>query len=147
MSDLLLPERFGGDRSSHRHTVDGARFLSGLVVENADHLVVASAPGGVDDNAGMPSPTEDPERDHERASGSSPNRVMVGTPCPEIPSPLNTLRTVPNRMRISSHSDQLSAYQTSRTNLSSQARALRPLIWARPVMPGLTLWRRICSGV
>src|SRR5699024_3115037 len=113
----------------------------------ADDLMLAGAAGGVDDDAGVSSPTDHPERDHVRDAGRSPNFVIVGTPPPEIPSPLTTFRTVPNRMRMSSQSDQLSAYQTSSSNFCSHGSSLRPLICASPVMPGVTSCRRICSGV
>src|SRR5690606_19272141 len=48
---------------------------------------------------------------------------------------------------MSSQKDQLSTYQTSYSNFSSQESAFRPFTCAQPVMPGRTLCRRACSGV
>lgn len=46
----------------------------------------------------------------------------------------------------SSHSDQLSTYQRSRTIRSGQLIAESPWIWDHPVRPGFTSSRLLCSG-
>lgn len=51
-----------------------------------------------------------------------------------MPSLLNTLNTVSNKIRISPLKERVSTYRTSYSNFSSQEMLLRPLIWASPVM-------------
>ena len=54
---------------------------------------------------------------------------------------------VRRRIFRSSHRLRWSTYQRSNANFCSQLRLLRPLICTHPVIPGLTKWRRFCSGV
>src|SRR5690606_29451558 len=56
------------------------------------------------------------------------------------------IRVIHNILR-SSQKDQLSTYQTSYANFSSQESAFLPFTWAHPVIPGRTSWRRAGSGV
>lgn len=53
-----------------------------------------------------------------------------------------TLPIVINRIRRSSQSDLLSAYQTSKSNFSGHEMLVRPLTCAHPVIPGRTSCRR-----
>src|SRR5690606_7155815 len=88
----------------------------------------------------------------KRLHGSSQPREPVNpgrvssSPLP-MPSRAKTLTTVRARILRSSQKEQFSTYQRSRANFSSHSRVLRPLIWAQPVIPGLTSWRRICSSL
>ena len=74
------------------------------------------------------------------------NSGIVASPSALIPSRFSTFHAVRTRIFRSSKKDRLSTYQTSRANFSSQVIAFRPLTCAQPVRPGLTSWRRACSG-
>src|SRR5439155_15609949 len=63
------------------------------------------------------------------------------------PSPRTTFWSVIARIRMSSASDQLSTYQTSRARRSCIWIRRRPLTWAQPVIPGRASCLRASSGV
>ncbi len=69
------------------------------------------------------------------------------SPC-RMPSRDRTAPTVRTRMARSMRRSWWSTYSTSRANFCSQVSALRPLTWARPVMPGPDLVpARLLGGV
>src|SRR5690606_29101170 len=98
----------------------------------ADDLAVAA---GADDD-------DTAHSAHAHAMPTGPrlpvNGVMLAWPSCEIPSRARTRPRVFAKMRRSSPRLQLSTYQTSSENFSSQVSALRPLTCAQPVMPGST---------
>jgi hypothetical protein len=77
--------------------------------------------------------------------GDPVNSGIVTESSAAIPSRRNTLPTVAMRMATSPRKVWWSTYSTSSSNFRSQVRALRPEIWASPVRPGRTSWRRACS--
>ena len=72
--------------------------------------------------------------------------MSTRSPC-LTPSRDKTVLTVRTRIVMSMCRSWLSTYSMSKANFSSQVIALRPLICANPVIPGLTVWRRACSDV
>ena len=75
------------------------------------------------------------------------NFDIVTSPLALIPSRAKTFFTVRMIILRSSQNEWLSTYQTSYSNFWSQLMALRPLTCAHPVIPGLTKWRRDCTGL
>src|SRR5260370_437634 len=84
---------------------------------------------------------------HIRTQSVPRNSDMVVCPSWVIPSRRRTPATVRARIFMSSQRLQFSTYQTSSSNLRSQLKALRPLICAQPVRPGITSCRRRWRGV
>src|SRR6185312_8235678 len=62
------------------------------------------------------------------------------------PRRVSTFATLCTSSFASSQRDQLSTYQTSQANFSSQVSALRPFASTGPAIPGGRSWRRSCSA-